>query len=136
MQVFDASYNGFSTDELFFVRDLAVLWSCCLRCSRVVSVRARAHHVSSTTNGAVGHGSPELQRSSASTCATLVCVACELIRPRRYSPANTVSKWSTPQLIVHGSKDFRLPETEGISAFHALQQCVVLSSLSLMLMWR
>jgi dipeptidyl aminopeptidase/acylaminoacyl peptidase len=43
---------------------------------------------------------------------------------RRYSPSNFVGKWSTPQLIVHGSKDYRLPETEGIGAFHALQQCV------------
>ena len=27
-------------------------------------------------------------------------------------------------LIVHGSKDYRLPETDGIGAFHALQQYV------------
>jgi len=40
----------------------------------------------------------------------------------KFSPANYVHKWSTPQLIVHGSKDYRLPETEGIAAFHALQQ--------------
>lgn len=33
-------------------------------------------------------------------------------------------KWSTPQLIVHGGKDYRLAETEGLSAFNALQQCV------------
>ena len=42
----------------------------------------------------------------------------------RYNPADYVHKWSTPQLIVHGSKDYRLPETEGIGAFHALQQLV------------
>ena len=40
----------------------------------------------------------------------------------KYNPSNYVEKWSTPQLIVHGSKDYRLPETEGIGAFHALQQ--------------
>ncbi|CAG8598565.1 9145_t:CDS:2, partial [Acaulospora colombiana] len=33
-----------------------------------------------------------------------------------------VSHWSTPQLVIHGGKDFRLAETEGIGAFHALQQ--------------
>lgn len=27
-------------------------------------------------------------------------------------------------LIVHGSKDYRLPDTEGIGAFHVLQQYV------------
>ncbi|KAI6110982.1 Alpha/Beta hydrolase protein [Pisolithus croceorrhizus] len=48
---------------------------------------------------------------------------------RKYSPAYTVSKWSTPQLIVHGSKDYRLPETEGIAVFHALQQLGVPSRL-------
>lgn len=42
----------------------------------------------------------------------------------RYNPAEYVHKWSTPQLIVHGSKDYRLPDTEGIAAFHALQQLV------------
>ncbi|KAF7980487.1 hypothetical protein HWV62_37978 [Athelia sp. TMB] len=40
----------------------------------------------------------------------------------KFSPSNYVSRWSTPQLIVHGSKDYRLAETEGIGAFHALQQ--------------
>lgn len=42
--------------------------------------------------------------------------------PFRFNPANYVHKWSTPQLLIHGSKDYRLPETEGIGAFHALQQ--------------
>ena len=42
----------------------------------------------------------------------------------RYNPADYVHKRSTPQLLVHGSKDYRLPETEGIAAFHALQQLV------------
>ncbi|TFL02507.1 alpha/beta-hydrolase [Pterulicium gracile] len=40
----------------------------------------------------------------------------------KYNPIHFVDKWGTPQLIIHGSKDYRLPETEGIGAFHALQQ--------------
>jgi acetyl esterase/lipase len=40
----------------------------------------------------------------------------------KFSPSNYVANWSTPQLLIHGSKDFRLPETESIGAFHALQQ--------------
>ncbi|KAH9941063.1 alpha/beta-hydrolase [Amylocystis lapponica] len=40
----------------------------------------------------------------------------------KYDPANFVDKWSTPMLVVHGSKDYRLPETDGISAFHALRE--------------
>lgn len=45
------------------------------------------------------------------------------------SPSNYVHKWSTPQLLIHGSKDYRLPETEGIGAFHALQQLGIPSRL-------
>ncbi|KAJ7695678.1 Alpha/Beta hydrolase protein [Mycena rosella] len=40
----------------------------------------------------------------------------------KFSPANFVSNWSTPQLLIHGSKDYRLPETESLGPFHALQQ--------------
>ncbi|KAG6857146.1 hypothetical protein H0H87_008716 [Tephrocybe sp. NHM501043] len=40
----------------------------------------------------------------------------------RFSPSNFVNNWGTPQLLIHGSKDYRLPETESIGAFHALQQ--------------
>jgi len=43
----------------------------------------------------------------------------------RMSPSNFVAQWSTPQLLIHGSKDYRLPETESIGAFHALQQSVL-----------
>ncbi|KAG8769695.1 hypothetical protein FRC12_004800 [Ceratobasidium sp. 428] len=39
----------------------------------------------------------------------------------KFNPANFVSRWSTPQLIIHGSKDYRLAETEGLGAFNALQ---------------
>jgi len=49
---------------------------------------------------------------------------------RRMNPSNFVHQWSTPQLLIHGSKDYRLPETEGIGAFHALQQLVLLNSTS------
>ncbi|KAF8895353.1 Alpha/Beta hydrolase protein [Infundibulicybe gibba] len=48
---------------------------------------------------------------------------------QKYSPSNYVDKWSTPQLLIHGSKDYRLPETESIGAFHALQQRGVRSRL-------
>jgi dipeptidyl aminopeptidase/acylaminoacyl peptidase len=40
------------------------------------------------------------------------------------SPVKYVHKWSTPQLIIHGSKDYRIPDTEGLATFHALQQFV------------
>ncbi|KAH8104705.1 alpha/beta-hydrolase [Cristinia sonorae] len=38
------------------------------------------------------------------------------------NPLEFVDNWSTPQLLIHGSKDYRLVEAEGLAAFHALQQ--------------
>ncbi|KZV96420.1 alpha/beta-hydrolase [Exidia glandulosa HHB12029] len=40
----------------------------------------------------------------------------------KMSPSNFVDRWSSPMLLIHGSKDYNIPETEAISAFHALQQ--------------
>lgn len=40
----------------------------------------------------------------------------------KWNPANHVQKWATPQLIVHGGKDYRLVDSEGISTFTALQR--------------
>ncbi|KAF8842149.1 alpha beta-hydrolase [Paxillus ammoniavirescens] len=82
--VFDTTYNGYATDELFFFNHE---WG----------------------------GRPWEPESF------------EL--SRKYSPAYTVSKWSTPQLIIHGSKDYRLPEGDGIAVWHALQQLGVPSRL-------
>ncbi|KAJ6563539.1 Alpha/Beta hydrolase protein [Mycena sp. CBHHK59/15] len=47
----------------------------------------------------------------------------------KFSPSNYVNKWSTPQLLIHGSKDYRLPETESLGPFHALQQLGIPSRL-------
>jgi len=82
--VFDSSYNGFSTDELFFFN----------------------HEFGGRPWDPIGKTLTE-----------------------KFSPSNFVTNWSTPQLIIHGSKDYRLPDTEGISAFHALQQLGIPSRL-------
>jgi len=39
----------------------------------------------------------------------------------KYNPANHVSKWNVPHLVIHGTKDYRLPITDGLAAFTALQ---------------
>ncbi|TCD62995.1 hypothetical protein EIP91_006154 [Steccherinum ochraceum] len=38
------------------------------------------------------------------------------------NPLEFVDNWSTPQLLIHGSKDYRLVEAESLAAFHTLQQ--------------
>ncbi|MEZ4457476.1 MAG: S9 family peptidase [Gemmatimonadales bacterium] len=39
----------------------------------------------------------------------------------QWSPANFVTQWKTPMLIVHGQQDFRVDVSEGMQAFSALQ---------------
>jgi hypothetical protein len=41
----------------------------------------------------------------------------------KFNPINYVDKWSTPQLVIHCSKD--VPETDGIGAFHAFQHGLI-----------
>ncbi len=40
----------------------------------------------------------------------------------RHNPVNYVSRWKDPMLVIHGALDFRVPETQGLAAFTALQR--------------
>ena len=40
----------------------------------------------------------------------------------KWNPVNYVDKWKTPMLVITGEKDFRIPYTQGIAAFTALQR--------------
>jgi len=40
---------------------------------------------------------------------------------KKYSPHLFVQNWDTPIMIIHGAKDFRVPESEGMQAFTAAQ---------------
>ena len=40
----------------------------------------------------------------------------------RVNPVDFVAKWRTPMLVIHGEKDFRIPYSQGIGAFTALQR--------------
>jgi len=39
----------------------------------------------------------------------------------RWNPVNHVDKWQTPMLVITGEKDFRIPYTQGLASFSALQ---------------
>jgi dipeptidyl aminopeptidase/acylaminoacyl peptidase len=46
-------------------------------------------------------------------------------KPEEYakvSPIELVKNWATPELVIHGGLDFRIPETHAIAAFTALQR--------------
>ncbi|MES2444095.1 MAG: S9 family peptidase [Pseudomonadota bacterium] len=47
----------------------------------------------------------------------------------KWNPVNHVDKWKTPQLVITSEKDFRIPYTQGIAAFTALQRRGVPSKL-------
>lgn len=40
---------------------------------------------------------------------------------RKWDPSEHLANWSTPQLIIHSSKDYRLTISEGLAAFNVLQ---------------
>jgi dipeptidyl aminopeptidase/acylaminoacyl peptidase len=40
----------------------------------------------------------------------------------RWNPVHHVDKWKTPMLVVTGEKDFRVPYTQGLASFTALQR--------------
>jgi dipeptidyl aminopeptidase/acylaminoacyl peptidase len=47
----------------------------------------------------------------------------------RWNPVNFVGNWKTPQLVIAGEKDFRIPYTQSIAAFTALQRRDIASRL-------
>jgi len=40
----------------------------------------------------------------------------------RWNPVNHVAQWKTPMLVITGEKDYRIPYTQGIASFTALQR--------------
>ncbi|GAA5879701.1 hypothetical protein JCM16303_004137 [Sporobolomyces ruberrimus] len=47
----------------------------------------------------------------------------------KFSPNNFIKNWKTPQLVIHGSKDYRLVESEGLGVFNTLQRLGIPSRL-------
>ncbi len=47
----------------------------------------------------------------------------------KWNPVNHVTKWKTPTLVIHGERDYRIPYSQSLAAFTALQQQGVESKL-------
>jgi dipeptidyl aminopeptidase/acylaminoacyl peptidase len=47
------------------------------------------------------------------------------------NPVDFVDKWRTPMLVIHGQRDYRIPYTQGLAAFTALQRRGIESKLLL-----
>ncbi len=40
----------------------------------------------------------------------------------KFNPINSVAQWQTPMLVIHGQKDYRVPYSQGLATFTALQR--------------
>jgi len=40
----------------------------------------------------------------------------------KFNPIDHVAKWKTPTLVIHGQQDYRVPDSQGLSVFTALQR--------------
>ncbi|KAA8893317.1 Alpha/Beta hydrolase protein, partial [Sphaerosporella brunnea] len=40
----------------------------------------------------------------------------------RWDPAQLINNWATPQMVIHGELDYRLPISEGLAVFNILQE--------------
>jgi dipeptidyl aminopeptidase/acylaminoacyl peptidase len=47
----------------------------------------------------------------------------------KHNPINFIKNWKTPMLVIHGALDFRVPETQGLGTFNALQRLGIPSKL-------
>jgi dipeptidyl aminopeptidase/acylaminoacyl peptidase len=47
----------------------------------------------------------------------------------RHNPIDYVSKWKTPMLVIHGQQDYRVPDSQGLAVFTALQRRAIPSEL-------
>jgi dipeptidyl aminopeptidase/acylaminoacyl peptidase len=44
------------------------------------------------------------------------------VERERWNPVNHVTNWRTPTLVIHGEQDFRIPYSQSLAAFTALQR--------------
>src|SRR5260370_4096608 len=47
----------------------------------------------------------------------------------KHNPIDYVSQWKTPTLVIHGQLDYRVPDSQGLAVFTALQRRGISSQL-------
>jgi dipeptidyl aminopeptidase/acylaminoacyl peptidase len=99
-----ASYGG------YMMNWIAGNWpdgfKCLVNHAGVFDLRAMAFETEETWFDEFDHGGPWWQRRDA----------------EKWNPVNHVTSWKTPMLVIHGEKDFRIPYSQSLAAFHALQR--------------
>ncbi|APZ97787.1 peptidase S9 [Sphingopyxis sp. QXT-31] len=81
-------------------------FKCLVTHAGVFDLRAMAFETEELWFDEWDHGGPWWQRTDA----------------EKWNPVNHVTKWKTPTLVIHGEKDFRIPYSQGLAAYTALQR--------------
>ena len=99
-----ASYGG------YMMNWIAGQWTdgfkCLVQHDGVFDLRAMAFETEELWFDEWDHGGPWWERTD----------------PEKWNPVNHVDKWKTPMLVITSEKDFRIPYTQGLAAFTALQR--------------
>lgn len=81
-------------------------FKCLVNHAGIFDLRAMAFETEELWFDEWDHGGPWWQRKDA----------------EKWNPVNHVTKWKTPMLVIHGEKDFRIPYSQGLATFTALQR--------------
>lgn len=79
---------------------------CLITHAGVFDLRAMAFETEELWFDEWDHGGPWWERANA----------------EQWNPVNHVTNWRTPTLVIHGEKDFRIPYSQSLAAFTALQR--------------
>jgi dipeptidyl aminopeptidase/acylaminoacyl peptidase len=88
-------------------------FKCLVTHAGIFDLRAMAYETEELWFDQWDHGGPWTTRTDA----------------EKWNPVNHVEKWKTPTLVIHGEKDYRIPYSQSLAAFTALQQQGVESKL-------
>jgi dipeptidyl aminopeptidase/acylaminoacyl peptidase len=98
------SYGGYMTN--WIAGNWPDGFKCLVTHAGIFDLRAMAFETEELWFDEWDHGGPWWSRSD----------------PEKWNPVNHVTKWKTPTLVIHGEKDFRIPYSQSLAAFTALQR--------------
>ncbi len=106
-----ASYGGYMTN--WIAGNWPDRFKCLVTHAGIFDLRAMAFETEELWFDEWDHGGPWWSRPNA----------------ERWNPVNHVTSWKTPTLVIHGEKDFRIPYSQSLAAFTALQRQGITSQL-------
>jgi dipeptidyl aminopeptidase/acylaminoacyl peptidase len=99
------SYGGYMVN--WIAGNWADRFKCLVNHDGVFDARAMAYETEELWFDEWEHGGPYFQNPE---------------EYEKWNPVLHVTKWQSPMLVIHSEKDFRIPYTQGLAAFTALQR--------------